>query len=188
MKESLTRKIFTSDNINWREERQSRDDEIERKETWWRRLRVRWIRETVLSALKTRTRSLQSPYSKRKKICCLWNEGIHFLVPKLANQFISFSSVVYNCWSQSTRSKAISVFVLFTEVAPSIHLEKWMKLDWLPQDPQFFSQDGPESLSMEFGPYGAIPFFCIMQKKENVFFFLNGLSFCIWLSPLDTFQ
>ena len=108
---------------------------------------------------------------KEEKNMLPWNEGIHFLVPKLANQFISFSSVVYNCWSQSTRSKAISVFVLFTEVAPSIHLEKWMKLDWLPQDPQFFSQDGPESLSMEFGPYGAIPFFCIMQKKGKCVFF-----------------
>ena len=44
-----------------------------------------------------------------------------------------------------------------------------------PRTPRFFSQDGPESLSMEFGPYGAIPFFCIMQKKENVFFFPKRL-------------
>ena len=26
------------------------------------------------------------------------------------------------------------------------------------------------------------------KKRKMCFFFLNGLSFCIWLSPLDTFQ
>ena len=190
MKESLTRKIFTSDNINWREERQSRDGEIERKETWWRRLRVRWIRETVLSALKTRTRSLQSPYSKRKKICCLWNEGIHFLVPKLANQFISFSSVVYNCWSQSTRSKAISVFVLFTEVAPSrlfIWRNGWNWID-CSRTPSFFPKMVLNHSQWNLAHMELYLFSVSCKKKENVFFFLNGLSFCIWLSPLDTFQ
>ena len=130
----------------------------------------------MLSALKTRTRSLQLPYSKRKKICCLWNEGIHFLVPKLANQFISFFSVVYNCWSQSIRSKAISVFVLFTEVAPSIHLEKWMKLDWLPQDPQIFFPRWSWITLNGIWPIWSYTFFLYhAKKKENVFFFPKRL-------------
>ena len=56
-----------------------------------------------------------------------------------------------------------------------------------PGPPGFFSQDGTESLSMKFCPYGAIPFFLYhAKKKENcVVFFLNRLSFCIKLSPLD---
>ena len=190
MKESLTRKIFTSDNINWREERQSRDDEIERKETWWRRLRVRWIRETVLSALKTRTRSLQSPYSKRKKICCLWNEGIHFFSSKISKSiYILFLSCLFIIVDHNQPDQKQFQYSFCSQNWHQVFIWRngWNWID-CPRTPSFFPKMVLNYSQWNLAHMELYLFSVSCKKRKMCFFFLNGLSFCIWLSPLDTFQ
>ena len=96
--------------------------------------------------------------------------------------FISFFSVFYNCWSQSTRTKAISVFILFTEVATSIHLEKWRKLDWLPQDPQVFFPRVVLNHS-QWNLAHMETFFLYHAKKGKMFFFKQLIILHMIISP-----
>ena len=93
--------------------------------------------------------------------------------------YILFLSCLDNCWSQSTRSKAISVFVLFTEVGPRIHLEKWMKLDWLPQDPQVFFPGWSWITLNGIWPIWSYNFFLYHAKKGKCVFFPKRLIMII---------
>ena len=147
-------------------------------------------------------------FKNKNKTACKWNcktllkeeknvlplewryTFIHIISKSISidNNYILFLSF-YNCWSQSTRTNTISASGLFTEVAPSIHFEKWMELDSLPQDPQIFLPGWSWITLNGIWPiWSYIPFCCIMQTKGKEVFLVTAYNFAYEYLPLIHFN